>query len=535
MTPRLLIALLWLHGITPGAGAEPLFVDVASAVGIDFRHRNGATGEKHLPETMGSGLAFFDADNDGFVDLYFVNTAGPAAFYRNARDGTFGDETASFLLGDSGLGMGVAAADIDNDGDRDLYVTCYGPNRLFLNNGGRFSDTTVAAGVGDDGFGSGAAFGDVDNDGDLDLYAANYVAFDPENNPVCARVEGVRVYCGPEAYEPQRDRFYRNDGDRSFTDVAAEIGLLPAAAKELGAVFSDFDDDGDLDLYAVGDKTPNLLYRNDGGRFEEIGMLAGMAFSDGGGSLAGMGIAIADYQLDGRLDYFVTNFQWEPNSLYRGLGSGLFADVSYGAGLGVTSLSYMGWGTSFFDYDADGDRDLYAVNGHMDDAFERFDRVEYAQRNQLFRNDGHGAFVEVTANAAPGFAAAHVSRGSAVADFDNDGDLDLAVSNNGGPAELLRNENSGERHWITVGLLGSGSAKSNRDGIGARVEVIAGDLRQIDEVRSGSSYLSQEDTRLHFGLGDRTTVDVVRVRWPAGGVQELANPSVDRFLLMREP
>ena len=545
MTGRILRAVLLAGGIarcTWGEGgaiqadaAEASFVDVAAEAGIGFRHLSGAAGDKHLPETMGSGLAFFDGEGDGSIDLFFVNSAGPSAYYRNAGDGTFRDLTETSRLAEAGFGMGVAAADIDNDGDRDLYVTCYGPNHLFRNAGdGSFADDTVAAGVGDDGFGAGAAFGDVDLDGDLDLFAANYLEFDPATNPVCSRVEGVRVYCGPEAYDPQPDKFYRNEGGGRFTDISVEIGLLPDAAKELGAVFTDFDGDGDPDLFVAGDKTPNLLYRNDGGRFEEVGTLAGAAYGDGGASLAGMGIAVGDCEGDGLLDYFVTNFQWEPNSLYRGLGAGLFSDMSYAAGLGVTSLSYMGWGTSFFDHDADGDRDLYAVNGHMDGAFERFDRVRHAQRNQLFRNDGNGRFAEISAEAGPGFAAEQVSRGSAVADYDDDGDLDLAISNNDSPAVLLRNEGRGRGHWIAVGVSGAGPPKSNRDGVGARVEVVAGDLRQLDEVRSGSSYLSQEDMRLYFGLGARDAVDMVRVRWPAGGVQEIVCPAIDRMHLVSE-
>jgi hypothetical protein len=531
MSRVLRLWVLTLGALAGGAwGAH--FEDHTAAAGISFVHVNGAQGDKQLPETMGSGLAFVDTDGDGRLDLYFVNSAGPAAFYHNLGEGTFADATQRSGLSDSGYGMAVVAADVDNDGDQDLYITAYGPNRLYRNDGtGVFTDITAAAAVDDDGFGAGTALADIDNDGDLDLFVANYLKYIPEENPFCARVKGVRVYCGPEAYEPQADRFFRNEADGIFTDVSVEVGLLPAAAKELGAVFSDFDDDGDPDLYVVGDKTPNLLYQNDQGRFTEIGVLVNVAYGEAGGSLAGMGIAVGDIEGDGRFDYFVTNYQWEANSLYRSLGAGLFMDDSFAAGLGVPGLAKMGWGAAFLDYDADGDLDLFAANGHMDSAFEIQDNVKYAQRNQLFRNDA-GSFVEITDDAGPGLALEHVSRGTAAADFDNDGDVDLAVSNNGGPGALLRNEGNDAGNWLSVALRPAPG--SNRDGVGARVEIITGDRRQMDEVRRGSSYFSSEDPRLHFGLGSHTVVDVLRVRWPGGRVQELERVPANGFLLLQE-
>lgn len=509
------------------------FTDVTAASGIAFVHENGAQGDKHLPETMGSGLAFVDVDGDGQLDLYFVNSAGGAVFYHNNGDGSFTDTTPSSGLRNSGYGMGVVAADVDNDGDQDLYITAYGANLFYRNeDAGRFTDVTASAGVGDEGFGAGAALADYDNDGDLDLFAANYLRYVPQENPFCARVRGVRVYCGPEAYEPQADLFYRNVGDGTFVDVASQVGLLPTAAKELGAVFTDFDDDGDQDLYVVGDKTPNLLYRNDGGTFTEIGALANVAYGEAGGSLAGMGIAAGDVEGDGRLDYFVTNYQWEANSLYRSLGAGLFLDDGFPAGLAVPSLAKMSWGAVFFDYDRDGDRDLFTANGHMDAAFEVQDNVSYAQQNQLFRNDG-GIFQEVTADAGPGLALEHVSRGLAAADYDNDGDVDLAVSNNGGPGVLLRNDADSPANWLSVAVRGT--APGHRDAIGTRVELLAGGRRQVDEVRHGSSYLSSEDPRLHFGLGTLSVVDTLRVRWPSGVVQEFEQVPANQFLLLRQP
>jgi enediyne biosynthesis protein E4 len=531
-----MLCRLWLPMLavvlSTGAARGARFADVTDVSGIRFVHGNGAQGDKHLPETMGSGLAFIDADADGQLDLYFVNSVGAAVFYHNKGDGSFADSTAASGLANSGYGMGVVAADVDNDGDQDLYITAYGANLLYRNEGGgRFVDDTQAAGVGDDGFGSGACLADYDNDGDLDLFAANYLRYVPEENPFCARVRGVRVYCGPEAYQPQADLLYRNNGDGTFVDVATLAGLLPTASKELGAVFTDFDDDGDQDLYLAGDKTPNLLYRNDAGTFAEIGVLANVAYGEAGGNLAGMGIAVGDVEGDRRLDYFVTNYQWEANSLYRSLGDGLFFDDGFPAGLAVPSLSKMGWGTSFIDYDRDGDRDLFAVNGHMDDAFEVQDNVSYAQQNQLFRNVA-GVFAEITDEAGSGLALQHVSRGSAAADYDNDGDVDLAVSNNGGPGVLLANDAEAAGNWLSVVL--QGAAPDNRDAVGARVELLAGGRWQVDEVRHGSSYLSSEDPRLHFGLGTQTAVEVLRIRWPGGAVQELEQVPANQLLVLRQ-
>ena len=433
--------------------------------------------------------------------------------------------------------MGCTAADYDNDGDPDLYITCYGPNILYRNNGdGTFTDVTALAGVGDPGVAMGTAFADYDMDGDLDLYVANYIEYRPELNKHCARVKGIRIYCGPDAFPTQPDVFYRNNGNRTFTDITEAVGLLPDAARELGAVFFDYDNDGDPDLYVCGDMTPNLLYRNDGGRFTEQGPLAGCSYSDEGAVLSGMGVAAGDYDNDGLFDLFVTNHQREPNSLYRNLGNGLFADVTFGSGLGIPSLSSLAMGTVFFDYDNDGDRDLFVANGHLDDNVEWFDAgVTYAQPNQLFRNDGNGRFTEVTNSAGPGLALKQVSRGVAVGDYDNDGDLDLVVSNNNQPAALLRNDGGNQNHWLALRLVGAGVPFSNRDGIGARIKVVAGGLAQVDEVRGGSSWLSQNDLRVFFGLGEKRQVDLVEIRWPSGVVQQLRSVKVDQVLTVYEP
>jgi len=521
-----LAAALWL--LPAPTAAEVQFVDATAAAGIAFHHRHGGTGEKYPMETMGSGVVFFDYDADGWLDLYFVNSAGPGALYRNKGDGTYADATALAGVADSGYGLGCAAADYDGDGDLDLYITCYGPNILYRNEGdGTFTDATAAAKVAgpqmaNPGMSTGAAFADHDADGDLDLFVGNYAEFRPALHKPCIRGEGIAVYCGPEAFAPQRDVFYRNDGNGTFTDIADEVGLLPAAAKELGAFFIDYDQDRDPDLYVAGDRSPNLLYRNDGGHFAEVGALAGVAYNDMGKPLAGMGVDVGDYDNDGLFDFLVTNYQWETNSLYRNLGNGFFADITFQSGLGVPSLQFLAWGTFFFDYDNDGDRDIFVANGHLDDNIERFDAVTYEQQNQVFRNDGRGRFEDMSNLVGPGLLLKQVSRGAAMGDYDNDGDLDVAVTNNNQPAVLLRNDGGNANHWLSLRLVG--------DLVGAEVRVTAGDLMQVDVVRTGSSYMCQSALRPFFGLGDRTLVDELEIRWPSGKVQLLQDVPVDQIL-----
>ncbi len=523
----------------PLSAESPRFTEVSASAGISFRHQNGAKGDKEPPETMGSGVAFFDYNNDGLLDLYFVNSVGPAELYRNLGQGGFAAQASQAGVANSGYGMGGYPADYDNDGDADLFITCYGANILYRNEGnGRFADATAWARVGNQGLNTGAAFADYDLDGDLDLFVGNYAEYRPELNQVCTRAKGIRVYCGPEAYQAAPDAFYRNEGNGRFANITAEVGLLPRAAKELGAVFTDYDNDGDPDLYVAGDRTGNLLYRNEGKRFTEVGQLAGVTYNDAGKALAGMGVAAGDYDGDGWFDLFVTNYQWETNSLYRNLGNGFFSYTTFGAGLGASTITYLKWGTFFFDFDNDADQDLWVANGHLDDNVEEFDKVTYAQQNQLFRNDA-GRFVDLRDQSGPGMLLKQVSRGAAWGDYDGDGDLDIAVANNNEPAALLRNEGGNQQHWIAFELegaagKGAGQQRDNRDGIGARVAIRAGGRQQVDEVRSGASYLSQSDTRLHFGLGAAKVVDQVEIRWPRGGVQRLENLQANQVVLVRQ-
>lgn len=527
------------------AAAGPVqFVEVTLEAGLTFTYVNGASGRKYMPEPMGSGAAFFDYDNDGYLDLYIVNGAPLPGFeyeepptnalYRNNGDGTFADVTVAAGVGDTGYGMGAAVGDYDNDGDRDLYVTNFGPNVLYRNNGdGTFTDVTVTAGVGDRGWGTNAAFVDYDQDGDLDLYVANYMEFDVRHNIAC-RQGRVRAYCGPTAYPGQSGVLYRNDGDGAFTDVTKQAGLFNTSGRQLGAVFGDYDNDGDPDLFVANDKTPNFLYQNNGnGTFTEIGLMAGVAYNEDGVAESAMGADWGDYGNDGYQDIIVATFQWLANTLYHNDGDGFFTDVTFPAHVGTESLPYLGMTAAFLDYDNDGYQDLFIANGHLDENVREYDvMARYAQRNQLFRNNGNGTFTEVTDRAGPGLQVERVSHGAAFGDYDNDGDIDVFVSDSGHPTcTLLRNDGGNRNHYLMIKTVGT---RSNRDGIGARIQVVSGDLVQMKEVRSSYGYLCSNDLRVLFGLGDRTKVDRIEVRWPSGIVQILEDVRVDQILTIQE-
>ena len=531
------------------AGASPPpFTDVTEEAGIDFRHVNGANGSKFVLETVGPGAAFVDVDGDGDLDIYLINGAEVPgttlaekprnALYLNQQGGRFTDATAEAHGGDTGYGMGCSAADIDNDGDLDLYITNVGANVLYRNDGEwpnvRFTNIAKAAGVDDGLFGSGSAFADVDGDGLVDLFVANYHNFSFENHRVCT--EGgsdLQLYCGPEAFEGVGDVLYRNRGDGTFEDITERAGLLNTQGKELGVIFGDLDLDGDADLYLANDRTMNFLYLNDGGgHFEEVGLLAGAAFNEDGEVEAGMGVDMGDLDNDTWPDLFVTNFQWETNTFYHNLGDGSFRDETFVSGLGMGSIPYLSWGTRFVDFDNDGDRDVFIANGHLESDVEHIQSTTFAQRNQLFVNDGSGRFVEHTNVAGTALAVEKVSRGAAFGDYDDDGDWDILVANCADTPTLMRNDQSAGNNWLRVRLQGRGN--SNRAAIGARVEVASGDLVLVDEVRSGGSYLSQSDLRLFFGLGARDRVETLKVRWPSGQVEVLENLPVNGDIALTE-
>jgi len=522
--------------------ANPHFHDATQEAGIDFVHVNGANGQKFVIETIGPGGGFFDYDGDGRLDIYLINGAAvpgteydPApqnALYHNRGDGTFVDVTDYTGVGDTGYGMGCAVGDIDNDGELDLYVTNFGANVLYRNEGnGTFADVTVAAEVGDEGWGASAAFADIDRDGFVDLYVGNYHNFSYANHRVCSEGgSGLQLYCGPEAFDGVTDVLYRNEGDGTFADITAAAGLGSAEGKELGVVFGDVDLDGDPDLYLANDRTLNFLYLNDGtGHFADEALLAGVAYNEDGDVEAGMGVDMGDYDNDGDPDLFVTNFQWETNTLYENLGDGTFVDETFPAGLGKDSIAYLAWGTRFFDADNDGDRDLFVANGHLESDVEQYQNATFPQRNQLFLNVGDGRFEEYAEDGGA-LSLKRVSRGAAFGDYDDDGDIDVLVANVAAQPTLLRNDGA-SGHWVRLQLEGR---DSNRAGIGTRVEVTSGGRVQTDEVRSGASYLSQSDVQLHFGLGTATSIERVVVYWPNGRVEEYAALDVNQEHLLVE-
>ncbi len=529
------------------AHAEPVpvqFTDVTEAAGIRFRHYRGKTGKRYLPETMGSGVAVLDFDRDGWMDLFFVNgwrleggtpEGVGSVLYRNRGDGTFADVTRKAGLEVQAYGMGAAAGDYDNDGFPDLYVTILGLNRLYRNNGdGTFSDVTIDAGVVDPSWGASAAWLDADNDGKLDLFVTNYVRWTPSQDQWCGYGPGVKHYCTPEIFSGESSRLFRNLGGGRFRDVTKEAGLFNPSGKALGVALWDFDGNGLMDLVVAEDTQPDKIYLNRGGfRFEEVGTRNGFGFSESGQARAGMGVDVADAGNDGRGVVAVTNFSYEGIGFYR-WGSDLnFIDQAVPAGIGQPSLLTLGFGLLFLDYDLDGWQDLLAINGHIDDLVETVQtRLTYRQRPLLFRNRGEGRFLPMGREAGPALDQAYAGRGAAAIDYDNDGDLDLVVTENGGPAHLLRNQGGNRNHSLRIRLVGS---TSSRDGIGALVTVKSGSTTQRRYRRSGSSYLSESDPRLTFGLGEATRVDRLEVRWPSGATQVLEDVPAGRLLVVQEP
>ena len=520
--------------LTIRSAAAELYVDVTDASGIDFVHSNGATGEKQYCEVMGSGVCFLDYDGDGRQDLYFVTSVGPNRLYRNLGELRFEDVTKQTNTGDASYGMGAAAADYDNDGDADLFVTNFGPNRLLRNDGGTFTDVSDAAGVADPAFGAGAAFLDADHDGLLDLYVANYVVQATPDTAICrAHDPPLRLYCPPRDYPPAQDRFYVNRGDGTFEDATARAGIEGHVGRGLGVTVADIDRDGWPDIYVANDLNANFLFRNlRDGTFEEIGVLTGTSHSEGGMEQGGMGVAAEDYDNDGWMDLFVSNYLNETNSLYHNEGDGFFFDETASSGLGASSLPWVGWGTQFFDYDLDGWKDLFVTNGHTESDAQIVDPTStWWQPDFLYRNLGNGRFEDVTMSAAPVLREkSRAGRGAAFGDLDDDGDTEIVISNQNDHPLLLENVREGGR-WIGFRTRGT---TSNRGGVGARVTVHAGETTFAAEVHAGGSYLSGNDPRVLVGLGARAAIDSVTVRWPSGAVDRHGALPLDRYHELRE-
>jgi len=555
------VALLLLGGTVAGIRPQvttpqnqrpspPKFADVTSVLGLSFQYIASHTSRKYLLETMGSGVALFDYDNDGRLDIFLVNgaplgdptpkgtipqKAGPKYWnrlYHQRQDGTFEDVTEKAGLQGVGYGMGVAVGDYDNDGYEDLYVTAYGGNKLYHNNGdGTFTDVTEKAGVGGGGWSTSAAWVDLDGDGLLDLVVLRYLQWDFNDTWCGERKEGYRAYCHPDAFHPITQLVYHNDGHGHFTEISRKIGFAEPG-KGLGIALADYDGDGHIDIFIANDSMAEFLYHNKGdGTFEEVALVSGVAVDGEGHTYAGMGVDFADYNNDGKPDLVVTDLANQMYALYRNNGDGTFTYDSYPSGIGRMTMTHSGWGIRFLDYDNDGWKDLLITQGHDLDTIElTFPNLRYREPMLLARNTGKG-FVDVSANAGAVFHQAWVGRGLAIGDIDNDGRLDAVVTTNDGPAYILHNETSTQNHWLTLKLVGH---KSNRDAIGAEVKVVTKIGAQFATVTTASSYLSSSDKRIHFGLGAETVAETIEIHWPSGTVQTLKAVPGDQIVQIDE-
>jgi enediyne biosynthesis protein E4 len=540
-------SLWWMSFSLATSQAQQInFRDITAQAGIRFMHNNGAFGKKWLPETMGPGCAFIDYDNDGYPDILLVNGedfpghphSGPTTpkLYRNNRNGTFTDVTRQAGLAVPMFGFGVAVGDYDNDGFDDLFITALGQSHLFHNNGnGTFTDVTKSAGMlGPNEFSTSAAWVDYDRDGKLDLVVANYVRWTEQTDLYCTLDGAHKSYCTPESYQGTSVRLWHNLGNGKFEDATQKAGLGDPTSKSLGIAILDYNADGWPDILIANDTQPNKLYLNKkDGTFEERGVAAGIGFSEDGVARAGMGVDAADYDRSGHASVLITNFANQMASLYHNEGNGLFVDEAPQSEVGRATLVTLGFGCFFFDYDNDGWPDIFVADGHIEDAIERVQkRVRYAEPSHLFRNLGGGKFQEVTAQMGLAFAAPRLARGAAYADIDNDGFLDVLITTNAGRAYLFRNE-GGANHSLRVKLVGT---KSNRDGIGAVVQVTSDDNKdkQWKMLRSGSSYLSQSELVLTFGLGAQTKADGIEIQWPSGQVDKLSNLNAGQTVTVQE-
>ena len=518
------------------------FADVTAKAGITFTHNAGKAGKKFLPETLGSGGAFFDFDGDGWQDILLINSKdwqprgrrSLHALYRNTGKGTFTNVTAGSGLDVEMYGMGVTIADYDNDGRDDVYITALEGDRLFHNEGnGKFKDVTKGAGIANANFGTSAAWLDYDKDGRVDLFVANYVQWSAANDLWCSLDGSSKSYCTPESYKGTASKLYRNAGGGKFEDVTQKAGMADPTSKSLGVTVFDYNGDTWPDLFVANDTQPNKLYRNNkNGTFTDEGMIAGVAYSEDGVARGAMGVDAADYDRSGRPHLVVGNFSNQMLGLYYNEGRGLFVDEAPRSTVGRSSLLTLAFGTFFFDYDLDGHLDILAANGHIEEEISRVQpRVQFKQAPHLFRNAGQRKFEDASNAVGPAFARPIVARGAAYADYDRDGDLDLLLTTNNGPAHLYRNDGGNRNNWVQVRTRG---VKSNRNGIGAVVRVRSAGGQQWQTVRSGSSYCSQSDLALTFGLGKDPVVQAIEVEWPSGAKDQATNVPINQILTIEE-
>jgi len=528
---------------TAGPPPPGRFEDITESSALTaFRHTDGSSGRKFFVEQMGSGVAIFDYDGDGWQDIYFCSGAplpgykGPKPgnrLFRNRHDGTFDDVTEKAGVACGRYAVGVAVGDYDNDGYLDMYVCCFGPNVLYHNNGnGTFSDVTQKAQVGDPRLSSSAGWGDYNGDGYLDLYVANYVQYRLDQDKWCSKFAGHKSYCGPNLYPPESHTLYRNNGDATFTDVSVKAGIRTKRSNGLGVLWLDYDDDNHPDIFVANDQLPNFLWHNNGdGTFTEVALEQGVAVGEQGNAQAGMGVDSGDFDNDGRLDILVTNFSEESNALYHN-ENGLFRDISFPTGMGAATLMYLGFGAGFVDYDRDGWLDLFFANGHvLDDISLYSDSVTWEQSNQMFRNRANGTFEEVSQSTGIG-EGKRVSRGAAFGDLFNRGRADIVVNVLRGRPLLLRNECAPDAHYLQLELRASWG---NPHALGAKVWLTAGGITQRRDVKTCGSYASSNDPRPLFGLGRATRVDELKIRWPSGQETIIKGPPIDRLLKVDEP